>query len=474
MTTTNKRSETDDTIHSNHHPAAPRSRKTPAVVHPRDYAILWGTARQHARRVLEQWMMTKTREDAAAAVDERDPVVVVVLLGHSFPLSLVPSSPVDTSSSSSYSSLLSPNQWFDRMVQPYHAALQRLFFVTPPRRYQVLDMVEEIVQAVNAVGVQFCWPDTATFVPRPVVVHALTAQWMRTMAGRPLGGDTTAARTKTIWPPTFSPPPRIVSRVIYPVTLRRRSSLRLAAQQTASSHVPPMTRFLGGELSHNLLESLKVPSSSFGTMKTLSRNQKAGHTSFSMIDSLVEDVVVDDMALLTEDPNLDTDDISLSLGDVQEEQVDLEALYRALVDSTKPKRKKKKKNKTLPNKRPKYSHKKIPAHERVYVQVTEQDVCGGRVDHRHPHCGNVQFRKWAHELMPVYVSNPVRQRGHVAEELMNRVYRSGGRFLHKDEDGWFESHPAAARAKCSQSFRHLYNKSQNRPQERKKVVAKKG
>eukprot|EP00977_Amphora_coffeiformis_P006527 scaffold1400_cov175-Amphora_coffeaeformis.AAC.18 len=388
------------------------------------------------------------QEKRDPALDDTDPVVVVLdnfLLASSSSVSSSPPYPVPLMNPSSISSL-SPNQWFQTCVHPYLLALQIL--AVSPRRYQVLEIAEEIVETLHAAGIRFCWRDVPTFVSHPTVVHVLTKQWM---------GQLHLHVGEVV----------IVKDVKSTRTFRRLEAQRRAATPTQSSSSRDDTsRVLSHEnegtayglfQSHSQLSAvgndLSTPQTVWGLgnvsasigaeMKAVSHKttwkKEIEKSTFMSNDNIVDEAMK--VVFMEDEPNVDTpshrpsepyDKNNVVLKDVSKTSVDSQDIKPS-------------------SERPKRVYGETPMEERVYVEVMDQDVCGGRGVIMHP--GNRQFHEWKLELMQTYLSVPPRSRAPMIQELLNRVHRSGGRFLQHDENGWYEAHPVVARAKCYEVFR---------------------
>lgn len=113
--------------------------------------------------------------------------------------------------------------------------------------------------------------------------------------------------------------------------------------------------------------------------------------------------------------------------------------------------------------------------EREYFKVTDADVLLGRGGAINVHKGNVRFHEYKRELQPMYFAAEKKQdRTPIAQALADRIQDQGGKFLEKDEKGWYKVHKHRARDKCSQALREDLSKEERRAKRRKYQKKKKG
>jgi len=455
---TKDRTSASSSISSASIQASPKIKLNALTMHLRDYAILLGAARQNARHILQQWMQ---EEEMNLVCCHTYPVVILldnILLTSSSSRKLL--NPV-ASMELSYVSSLSPNQWFDSYVYPYLFALQQLFTVAPPRRYQVLEIAEEIVEAMHTSGIQFCRQDIVTFVSRPVVVHVLTERWMNKVLCHDQKMINKVDKSSGIDYCTHIRPCRASRRL----EARRRASSMLPTQSPSSRNddatkTPPQK---SGETSHVVLDP-RSPQSfvdndlnnpqivlglvnvcPFGASMIGQRQkmiQKTAMPESATMRNFKELTDTTDEEFMVDEPNSHT-----QAERPPEPDVDPGALFGAPSN--------KEPVKMSSQNLQKLSHSEATVRRRMYVHVTDHHVCGGRGNMMKCHPGNMQFHKWKLDLMQAYLSVPPQDRRPVIQELLDRVYCSGGRYLQKDRNGWYELHSTAARSKCFQAFRDL-------------------
>lgn len=99
----------------------------------------------------------------------------------------------------------------------------------------------------------------------------------------------------------------------------------------------------------------------------------------------------------------------------------------------------------------------------LYTKLTDDDVLLGRGKRSYNHEGNVRFRKFVLELADSYSKNDNKaHRKALAQQVVNRVARNGGKFLRQVEDergkasGMFEGvPPPIVRTKVKQALRDM-------------------
>lgn len=91
----------------------------------------------------------------------------------------------------------------------------------------------------------------------------------------------------------------------------------------------------------------------------------------------------------------------------------------------------------------------------VYEDMVNVDVLLGRGGLSNNHSGNLWFRNLVATYRSAYNAAPKGEKGQLARNLCNYVRLSGGRFLEKDRDRWYECGDTRAQAKCSQALREV-------------------
>lgn len=116
----------------------------------------------------------------------------------------------------------------------------------------------------------------------------------------------------------------------------------------------------------------------------------------------------------------------------------------------------------------------IDLERRVYYTPTDSDVCLGRGGWTNKHPGNCQFREWTKSLKDEYFAIEKKlNRTSVAQRLLDFVHENHGRFLGKDEKGWYKVSDQKAREKCSQVLRDSKITPEDRATKRAKYAKKK-
>ena len=104
----------------------------------------------------------------------------------------------------------------------------------------------------------------------------------------------------------------------------------------------------------------------------------------------------------------------------------------------------------------------IPPHKRKHVPYNDSDVLCQRGGLANKHPGNHRYLAAKDALQDIYLATPKAARTGVAQQLVDQVHAWGGRFLRKDNRGWYEIHNHTARTKAGQALREDYT-----PEERK-------
>ena len=106
-------------------------------------------------------------------------------------------------------------------------------------------------------------------------------------------------------------------------------------------------------------------------------------------------------------------------------------------------------------KRKRAPRKKIEPKVKDYVEPTNRDVLLGRGGKSNHHPGNIKYRQQVAQLQESYkLAEDKNQKADLSQVLVDYVQQQmGGRFLQKDEHGWFEVLPIIARRKASQALR---------------------
>ena len=101
-----------------------------------------------------------------------------------------------------------------------------------------------------------------------------------------------------------------------------------------------------------------------------------------------------------------------------------------------------------------------PFGQRSYFELTALDVGLGRGGEMNRHPGNLRFHEAKRSLQPHYLACFKDSRTDVAQALVDQVHQWGGRFLKKDQKGYYEVHNHTARTKCSQALREIYTQEE--------------
>lgn len=101
-----------------------------------------------------------------------------------------------------------------------------------------------------------------------------------------------------------------------------------------------------------------------------------------------------------------------------------------------------------------------PFGQRSYFELTALDVGLGRGGEMNRHPGNLRFHDAKRTLQPHYLACFKDSRTDVAQALVDQVHQWGGRFLKKDQKGYYEVHNHTARTKCSQALREIYTQEE--------------
>jgi len=98
---------------------------------------------------------------------------------------------------------------------------------------------------------------------------------------------------------------------------------------------------------------------------------------------------------------------------------------------------------------------KILPDVKVYVEIETNDVLSGRGGKSNHHPGNNRYREEIQNNREFYATlgEDNDAKASVAEAVVTFVQSNGGRFLEKDDVGWFVIHDRAARLKASQALR---------------------
>ena len=98
-------------------------------------------------------------------------------------------------------------------------------------------------------------------------------------------------------------------------------------------------------------------------------------------------------------------------------------------------------------------------HEPFSFSISLSNGTGGSIN-KQP--GNVRLHDAKRRLQPQYKAAPRDQRTCLAQQLVNEAHAWGGRFLKRDEVGYYEVHNLTARTKCSQMLREDYTAEKRR------------
>jgi outer membrane biosynthesis protein TonB len=107
-----------------------------------------------------------------------------------------------------------------------------------------------------------------------------------------------------------------------------------------------------------------------------------------------------------------------------------------------------------PRKRKRAPRKKTEPKVKDYVEPTNKDVLLGRGGRSNHHPGNIKYRQQVAKLQEAYKhTDDKNEKTDLSQILVDYVHGYNGRFLQKDDDGWFEVLPIVARRKASQALR---------------------
>ena len=131
-----------------------------------------------------------------------------------------------------------------------------------------------------------------------------------------------------------------------------------------------------------------------------------------------------------------------------------------------PAPKQKKKRKRAPRKKP------IPD-VKEYVDPTDLDVLLGRGGKSNHHAGNKRYREEVKNLQSWYAGvSDKNEKTDLSQMLVDYVHQYNGRFLEKDETGWYIVPNITARRKASQALRED-NDPEKRAAKRQRFIKKK-
>uniref|UniRef100_A0A7S3KZM6 Uncharacterized protein n=1 Tax=Amphora coffeiformis TaxID=265554 RepID=A0A7S3KZM6_9STRA len=197
----------------------PSTHKAPSSSQ-KDYAIMFGAARQNARNILQQWIRANQALENGAA-----PVVIL--------------HPISSASLPDPSRVVpaSPNEWFQLYVQQYIPAMQKLL----KKRYEVLAVADEIVEKLCQAGAKFSLPHAPyTHVSLPLVIKHISEQFEVKVLGRKwskveIPSTHSPSKFQNTLPRTVTNQTQAIPGVVpsQSVAPSRRTSLRLAARQAA-------------------------------------------------------------------------------------------------------------------------------------------------------------------------------------------------------------------------------------------------
>jgi len=111
-------------------------------------------------------------------------------------------------------------------------------------------------------------------------------------------------------------------------------------------------------------------------------------------------------------------------------------------------------NPTLKKKRKRKPRKKVVPENKVYVEPKDADVLCGRGGRSNHHIGNKRYREEVKNLQKWYLDIEDKdEKTDLSQCLVDYVKSYDGRFLEKDEEGWYEVPNIVARRKASQALR---------------------
>merc|ERR1712048_268188 len=111
-------------------------------------------------------------------------------------------------------------------------------------------------------------------------------------------------------------------------------------------------------------------------------------------------------------------------------------------------------NPTLKKKRKRQPRKKVVPESKVYVEPKDADVLCGRGGRSNHHIGNKRYREEVKNLQKWYLDIEDKdEKTDLSQCLVDYVKSYDGRFLEKDEEGWYEVPNIVARRKASQALR---------------------
>jgi hypothetical protein len=130
-------------------------------------------------------------------------------------------------------------------------------------------------------------------------------------------------------------------------------------------------------------------------------------------------------------------------------------------------------NPEAPKKRKRRPRKKIVPKVKEYVEPTPVDVLLGRGGRSNHHPGNKRYREEVQNLQSWYLGvEDKNEKTDLSQCLVDYVHSYDGRFLYKDENGWYVVPNIIARRKASQALRED-NDAEKRAAKRARFLQKK-
>jgi len=115
-------------------------------------------------------------------------------------------------------------------------------------------------------------------------------------------------------------------------------------------------------------------------------------------------------------------------------------------------------NQPAKKKRKRKPRKKVVPENKVYVEPADADVLCGRGGRSNHHPGNKRYREEVKNLQKWYLDIEGKdEKTDLSQCLVDYVKSYDGRFLEKDEKGWYEVPNIVARRKASQALREDTN-----------------